>query len=102
MNALRDVKAEWQSLGQHLGISFVSLNMIKVRFFNAPEECMKNMLRTQWLDKHPNKGWINIINALKKIGRSDVANQVTAKYCEIMHLSMDGGMHNVVCIICVY
>ena len=41
---------------------------------------MRGMLE-KWLQKYPERGWDDIVRALKELDRNDIALTVTRKYC---------------------
>ena len=62
-------------LGIRLGLTFAELGIIR----KDKEHCMRDLL-SKWKQKYPNKGWRDIISALRKMDRNDVADKVKRQY----------------------
>ena len=71
--ALQPVSANWRMLGIRLGLTYTELGTIR------KDRCMDDLL-SKWLQKYPNKGWSNIISALRKLDRNDVADRVESQF----------------------
>ena len=78
-DALQPVSADWHTLGMQLGYDADKLNVIKENNHRNVEDCMKDML-IKWQQKYPNKGWSDIISALRNMDRNDVANEIERQY----------------------
>ena len=79
LGALQQVSAEWYTLGIQLGYDADTLNIISANNFHKVEHCLRDLL-SNWRRKYPNKGWSDIISALRKMGRNDIANDVERQY----------------------
>ena len=74
-DALPEVAYKWYDLGLYLGISSGTLNAIKKTNQQVVNDCMNDMLET-WLGKKDPDNWDDIVDALRKIDRNDVANRI--------------------------
>ena len=73
-------RVDWYELGVCLDVLPPTLDVIK-------EEENKVSRRTiamlqKWLSKYPNKGWTDLVDALRKIDKNDVAEDISVKYCD--------------------
>ena len=74
---------QWFTLGLYLGIAGYKLEKISVDYrFNY--EYLQQML-SAWL-KTGAATWLSLVRALKKIGQSDLANQIANKKGVCMHV----------------
>ena len=77
---------EWKALGVHLGLSYNTLEAIRVDCTGSVKKCLMECMAA-WLkaeDKVKEKGgptWSSLATALKKIGANDIASNIRAKYC---------------------
>ena len=78
-NALQPVSADWYTLGIQLDYDASTLDIIKEDNHHKVEHCLRDML-SKWLQKYPNKGWRDIIGALRKMKRNDVADEIERQY----------------------
>ena len=79
-DALLDkVDSGWYELGIKLDISLDTLNAIK-EDHNTAKRRLIAMLE-KWLNKYPERGWSDVISALRSMERNDVADDVAGKYC---------------------
>ena len=79
LDILKPVEAKWYKLGLRLGYAAGTLDAIRADNHHIVEDCMRDLL-TQWRHNYPNKGWSDIVSALRGMGRDDVANDVEEKY----------------------
>ena len=93
-DALLEVTADWYTLGLRLDISTGTLNAIKATNHEKVDDCMNDMLQ-KWLGKYPDRGWSDIITALRAMERNDIANEVAMKYCNSTADSSSLGMFTV-------
>ena len=63
-------------LGIRLGLTFTEVGTIRR---NKVEHCVEDLL-SKWQQKYPNKGWSDIISALRKMDRNDVADKLERQY----------------------
>ena len=77
-NVLRPVSADWYTLGIQLNYDASTLNIIESNHRKV-EHCLRDLL-SKWLQKYPSKGWRDIIGALRKMDRNDVADEVERQY----------------------
>ena len=75
---LKDVSAEWETLGFLLGLSQDRLDVIK-RDNDCVDRRYRRMLE-DWYNENLNSSWDNIILALNQMGRKRLANSITEKY----------------------
>ena len=70
---------EWHELGMYLGVHLYELDRIE-------EECSTNIKRrlqqtlSLWLQRKPNASWLDVVNALRKMGQNRVAESILQKY----------------------
>ena len=78
-DALSD-KVDWYELGIQLDITPATLNAVRE---DQPtvKRCLVVMLE-KWQIKYPNKGWSDIITALREMERDNLADQVVSKHCK--------------------
>ena len=87
-DALSD-KVDWYELGITLDIPSGTLNVIKEDNDTAKRRLIAML--EKWLNKYPERGWSDVISALKSMERNDVADDVAGKYCN----STDGSSQSV-------
>lgn len=81
VNELHEV-TDWVQLGLQLGIPYHELEKIEIDTFHKCERGKTDML-AKWLARFGSKAsWTDIVAALVKIGRRDLAERLGAKYCE--------------------
>ena len=78
-NALQPVSADWYTLGIQLDYDASTLDVIREDNHHKVEHCMEDLL-SSWQQKYPNKGWRDIIGALRKMNRNDIANEIEKQY----------------------
>ena len=79
-DALSEVTANWYTLGLRLDLSTGTLNAIKATNHEKVDDCMNDMLQ-KWLGKYQERGWSDIITALRSMERNDIANELAMKFC---------------------
>ena len=72
-------KVDWYELGIELDISTGTLNTVK-EDHGTVRRCLLAML-DKWLGMYPERGWSDIVIALRAMGKNDVAVEVEEKYC---------------------
>ena len=77
-NTLKPVSANWYTLGIKLDYDAGKLAAIEANHQKV-EDRMRDLC-SQWLRKYPNKGWSDIVAALREMDRNDVADQVQRLY----------------------
>ena len=87
-DALSD-KVDWYELGITLDISSGTLNVIKEDNDTAKRRLIAML--EKWLSKYPERGWSDVVNALRSMERNDVANELVGKYCN----STDGSSQSI-------
>ena len=86
-NALQPVSADWYTLGIQLDYDASTLDIIESNHRKV-EHCLRDLL-SKWLQEYPNKGWRDIIGALRKMKRIDVADEIERQY---MYISVWEGL----------
>ena len=79
LTMLKPVTAEWRVLGVHLCIDAGKLDAIRAANPHKVEDCTRDLVN-HWLQKYPNKGWRDIVIALREMGRNDVAGEIEKQY----------------------
>ena len=79
VSVLSKIAAQWRELGIQLDIDPDVLNTIEANSSKV-EDRMSTLLE-KWLQKYPERGWDDIVRALKELGRNDIAITVTREYC---------------------
>ena len=79
MLVLSKIAAQWRQLGIRLDVDPGVLNNIEANSSKV-EDRMSAMLDT-WLQNYPERGWDDIVRALKELGKNDTALTVTREYC---------------------
>ena len=74
-------RVDWYELGVQLDISSGTLNAIKEE--NSTVKRRLIAMLEKWLSKYPERGWSDVVNALRVMERNDVANELVGKYCTI-------------------
>ena len=73
-------RVDWYGLGGHLNITVPTLDAIKEEQHTVPRRTMAMLQK--WLSKYPNKGWTDLVDALRKMDKNDVAEDISVKYCD--------------------
>ena len=82
MKELTDVlsdKVDWYELGIKLDVPPGTLNAIKEEHDTVRRRLMAML--EKWLSKYPERGWSDIVDALRSMDRNDIADIVARKYC---------------------
>ena len=79
LEALKPLAADWYTLGIQLGYDADTLNAIRKNNSCQVESCICDLL-SKWQQKYPDKGWCDIVSALRKMDRNDVAIKVERQY----------------------
>ena len=74
-------RVDWYELGVQLNISSGTLNAIKEE--NSTVKRRLIAMLEKWLSKYPERGWSDVVNALRVMERNDVANELVGKHCTI-------------------
>ena len=85
LDAVSKASADWYKLGMQLDMDPDDLNAIKQDHQGVGER-MTTMLHN-WLNKYPERGWSDIVSALRGIGRNDIADQVASRYCKSVSIN---------------
>ena len=72
-------RVDWYELGIELDIPPGTLNAMREDHGKVRHRLMAML--EKWLSKYPEKGWNDIVIALKKMDKNDVAVEVEEKYC---------------------
>ena len=81
MKELNDVRAKWNNIGVHLGVSVGTLDAIKKQY-SDPSDCLRETL-TAWL-KSSTPGWTNVVDALNIVGEARLATELEHTYCSAL------------------
>ena len=76
------VPSKWKSIGILLDISEEKLRTISECEHGDPHECLIAMLDVWLHQTNPPASWPEIVNAVKFIGKDDIAQQIWEKYCK--------------------
>ena len=79
LNALKDV-VEWKSLGVQLDVSAPKIKEIDVNNRGQVAECRYDLVQF-WLESDLSCSWKKLIDALKSIGKSVLAEEIRTTYC---------------------
>ena len=79
LNALKDV-VEWKSLGVQLDISAPKIKEIDINNRGQVTECRCDLVQF-WLESDVSYSWKKLIDALKSIGKSVLAEEIIRTYC---------------------
>ena len=79
LNALQPVSADWHMLGIQLDCDADTLNVIRENNPHKVEHCMRDLLN-KWRQKCPKQTWSDIISALRKMDRNDIADETERQY----------------------
>ena len=79
LEEVRDMSAHWYPLGLRLSVTTGTLDRIRAHFFD-PGDQLQEMLKT-WLKTCVNPSWKILIDALRGVGVSQLAEALEAKYC---------------------
>ena len=77
-DALQPLSADWYLLGIKLDYSTDELNVIESNHRRV-EHCMRDLL-SRWQQKYPNKGWSDIVGALREMDRNDIAEELERQH----------------------
>ena len=72
-------RVDWYELGVCLKIPLPTLDAIKEEEHTVPRRTLAMLHK--WRSKYPNKGWTDVVDALRKMDKNDVANDISVKYC---------------------
>lgn len=73
-------KVDWHNLGTSLEIPIGTLNEIKEEEGANVRRRLTTMLG-KWQDRFPQKGWEDIVDALRELEVEGLADEVAKKYC---------------------
>ena len=76
---LKDVSADWDTLGFHLGLSQKRLDALEKGCTNKVDLCYRRMLDA-WYDEDLNPSWGKIIESLDKMGKNRLAESIRERY----------------------
>ena len=79
LSALKDV-VEWKSLGVQLDISAPKIDEIDVNNRGQVAECRYALVKF-WFESDVSCSWKQLIDALKSIGKSVLAEEIRTTYC---------------------
>ena len=79
LEEVRDTSAHWYLLGLQLSVTTGTLDRIRAHFFD-PRDQLQEMLTT-WLKTCASPSWKILIDALRGVGASQVAEALETKYC---------------------
>ena len=80
LNALKNV-VEWKSLGVQLDISAPKIDEIDVNNRGQVADCRYALVKF-WLESDVSCSWKKLIDALKAIGNSVLAEEIRTTYCQ--------------------
>ena len=80
-DALSD-KVDWYELGIQLDITPATLSTVTEGQHTAKRRLV--VMLEKWQNKYPQKGWSDIITALREMDRNDLADQVANKHCKLV------------------
>ena len=75
---LEPVQDDWKSLGHYLKVKLDVINEIEVESSNE-KLCQEKVLK-YWLIQNPSGSWDDVITALNKLGRTELAKKLGNKY----------------------
>ena len=79
VNALKDV-VEWNLLGDQLDISASKIKEIDINNRGQVADCRRALVQ-YWLESDVSCSWKKLIDALKSIDKSVLAEKIIRKYC---------------------
>ena len=79
LNAIKEV-VDWKSLGIQLNISAAKINEIDVNNRGQVAESRRALVQ-HWLESDVASSWERLIDALRTIGQSVLAEQIRTTYC---------------------
>ena len=79
LQEVRDTSAHWYPLGLRLSVTTGTLGRIRAHFFDSRDQ-LQEMLKT-WLKTGVNPSWKILIDALRDVGASQLAEALETKYC---------------------
>ena len=77
------VANNWRAIGTFLEIPVGELNTIAERERGDPQKCLMEMLGVWLCRLNQPASWPDIAEAVKFIGRPDIAQQIRQKYCKL-------------------
>ena len=82
------VASNWRAIGTFLEIPAGELNTITERERGNSQRCLMEMLGV-WLRRvNPPASWTDIAEAVEIIGRPDIAQEITQKYCKLVDIHL--------------
>ena len=79
LNALKDVM-DWKSLGDQLNINAPKINEIEVNNQRQVADCRRDLVQF-WLESDVSCSWKKLIDTLKAIDQSVLAEEIRTTYC---------------------
>ena len=79
MRELHNVRAMWYNIGVQLRVSVGTLNAIKKQY-SDPIDCLRETL-IEWLKSFPPSKWGDVVDALRLLGDTRLAEDLEHKYC---------------------
>ena len=81
LEEVRDTSAHWYLLGLRLSVTTGTLDRIRAYFFD-PRDQLQEMLTT-WLKTCASPSWKILVDALRDVGASQLAEALEMKYCPV-------------------
>ena len=76
---LDPVKNDWKTLGLYLSIELIAIQEIEKKSPDDVKLCQDKLLE-YWTIHNPSASWDDVITALKKLNRNDLADKITSKF----------------------
>ena len=82
IQVLKPVIAQWYELGIALGVTSDRLDTIRVDNPHSMKDCLRDLLH-HWLQKYPERGWADIIEALRQMNMYTIAEDIERQYLHV-------------------
>jgi len=90
-----DISGLWYQLGIELYVRKLNLDNIHEQFIN-PSVQLREMLRI-WLITNDNPSWNTLTDALRSVGVTKLAADLTMKYCSVKGTGLERGTGTYIC-----
>ena len=95
LEEVQDISELWYMLGFQLNVRKLNLDRIREQFID-PRDQLLEMLKL-WLITNDNPSWNTLTDALRSVGATKLAADLTMKYCLVNGTGLERGTGTFIC-----